>query len=520
MKKRSALSALSLLVGIGLVLSACASGTTNESGSAGSTKNSITYAIGGEPLSLNPVTVNDRWGLTITNMIYSPLARVEADGSFSNDLAESITMAEDNMSVTVVLKPDLLWSDGKPLTAEDVVFTYNNKMEPKNGNSDQFFIGGRQIVVSATDERTVLFSLPSPSAAAISNIVTETYIMPKHTYEKVTDFSAPQLDPVALGSGPYMLKEYKRGEYFTLEANPKFAGDIPNIPELNVKIVSNADTAKTALQTGELDGALITTQQADEFAGSDVKTYVYPEGRVAYLGVISNKIADPDVRQALFYSLDRKQLSDASWLNSSYYKLAYSILPPSNPFSSEDVQKYDTDVDKAKALLADSGQADLRLVLGYPNSDPAYSAQATLIQEQASKAGITVTLEGLDQAAVTAELEKGKESRFDIFLGGYIMGTEPDLYSSLFRTRGSNNSFAFSSQRVDQLFDQGIAEFDMAKRKPIYAELQKDISDAAIIYPIAENLKVLAMNKRVTNVEEAKTVPIYALENFGKLNLK
>ncbi|MDR6868373.1 peptide/nickel transport system substrate-binding protein [Microbacterium resistens] len=511
---------LSIVAATGLALTACAPATGDAAGtaaSAGTTGSSFTYVIASDPSSTNPINASDRWGLTFSNIVYSPLARVEGDGKVVNELAESIEPAADGLSVTVTLKDGLKWSDGEPLTADDVVFTYTNKAIRENGNADLLYVGDKPITAEATDARTVVFHLPSVSAAAISNIATETYIIPKHVYGAVTDFSVTALDPAAVGSGPYRLTEYKRGEYLRFEPNPNYYGDAPNIKDLTLRIVSNADTVKTALQTGEVDASFVTPAQVEEFAGTDVTTYPYAEGRVAYLGVNAAKVPDVNVRKALFTSLDRAQIGDGAFLSPDYYAEAYSILPPSNPFATADVEKYDTDVDAAKKLLAGATPA---LTLGYSANDPAQQTEATLIQEQAAKAGITVELQAVDPNALTPEVQKGKDSQFDLFLGGYIMGNDPDAYSALFRTGASANYFSYSNPAVDALFDKGAAELDKNARTATYAELQQKIAEDAVFYPIADNKKILAVNKRITGVEDATPVPIYTLENFGKLKVQ
>lgn len=528
MPSRRILTSFAALAAAGLLLAGCTgdngggSDPSSPDGGNASSDATFTYAIGGDPSSMNPINVSDRWGLTYANIVYSPLARIEGDGTVVNELAESIEPAADGLSVTVTLKDGLKWSDGEPITAEDVVFTYTNKAVRENGNADLLYVGDKPITASATDEKTVVFTLPSLSAAAISNIATETYIIPKHIYGEVTDFSGTQLDPVAVGSGPYKLDEYKSGQYLKFSANENYYGDAPKISNLVLQIVPDADTVKNALLTDAVSASFVTPAQVAEFAGSNVTTYPYSEGRVAYLGVETLKpaLADVKVRQAIFFALDRTAMSDAAFLSDEYYEPAYTILPPSNPWATEDVEKYDQDVAASKKLLEEAGAANLNLTLGYISTDPAQVAEATQIQEQLSEVGVNVTLSGVDGTALTTEIQKGADNKFDIFLSGYIMGQEPDAYSALFRTGASSNFFGYTNPEVDALFDAGVAELDEAKRGDIYDELQAKIADDAVFYPIADNKKVIAMSNTFTGIEDARLVPIYSLENFGKLAVK
>lgn len=522
MSKRRLFAPVGLLVAGALALSACAPGsaepTDDGNGSASDTATGeFNYVIAGDPSSMNPINLSDRWGLTFANIVYSPLARVESDGTVVNDLAESIEPSEDGLSVTVTLKEGLKWSDGEPLTADDVVFTYTNKAVRENGNADLLWVGDKPITAAATDERTVVFTLPSISAAALSNIATETYIVPEHVYGDVADFSVTELDPLAVGSGPYVLKDYQRGQYLAFEANENYYGDAPNIPSLTLQIVANADTVKTALQTGEADASFVTPAQISEIEGAGLDVYPYAEGRVAYVGLNLAKLTDPKVRQALFFALNRDDINDAAFLSDEYYENAYTILPPSNPFATDDVEQYEQDAKKSKDLLAEAGVSGLTITLAYAGSDPAQIAQATLIQQQLQEVGVTVELAGIEPAAVFTEVQKGAESPYDAFLGGYIMGLDPDAYSLIFRSGASANYTHYASPETDALFDQGAVELDPDARADIYADLQAQIAKDAVIFPLADNKKILAVNPRIGGVEEARTVPIYTFENFGRL---
>jgi peptide/nickel transport system substrate-binding protein len=169
---------------------------------------------------------------------------------------------------------------------------------------------------------------------------------------------------------------------------------------------------------GEIDASCIVPAQIEDLAAAPVSVRPYAEGRAAYLGGIEPKVPDVRLRQALFFALDRGQIAKAAWLDESNYDLAYSILPPSNPFATTDLEKYDQNLDQAKALVEE--------------------ADATI----------------------------------DLWLGGYIMGIDPDAYSLLFRSDASSNYFSYSNPQVDTLFDQGVAARDPAEREAVYDQVQ------------------------------------------------
>ena len=129
-KNKLFIGALALVMS---VVTACSSKTQNTI-TTSQDKDTFTYAISDDPSSTNPIKVSDRWGLTMTNIIYSPLIKVNGDGSKEYALAESTELAKDGLSLKVNLRKDVKWSDGQKFTADDVVFTYQTKAKKENGN--------------------------------------------------------------------------------------------------------------------------------------------------------------------------------------------------------------------------------------------------------------------------------------------------------------------------------------------------------------------------------------------------
>lgn len=513
------------LVTAGLLLGACGGGgetTESEATQNTANKDSFTYAISGDPSATNPINANDRWGLTINNMIYSPLVVIEPDGTEKNILAESVEASADGLSVTVKLREDVKWSDGEGLTADDVVFTYNQKVKKENGSADQLWVGDEPVTFEKVDDYAVKFILPSPSAAALQNIVTETFIIPEHIFKEVEDFSVNELPVVAVGTGPYKLKEYKRGEYLTFEANEHYYDGEAGIKNVTLQIIESSDTAKVALQKGEVDAAVVLPSDIADLDTEKITVYPYSENRVGYLGVNtqSEELKDEKVRQAVFFALNKEELNQAAYLDAAYYEQPYTFLPPNNPFATEDVEKYTTNIEKSKELLKEANVADLKLNIAFSSTDPAQTVQATLIQQQLQQAGINVTLEGGDGTAIYAELGKKGSTKYNLFLGGYIMGNDPDLYGALFRSTGSANYFQANNPVTDQLFDEAAVELDTTKRKALYDELQAEIAEDARIYPIVDNKKILAVSNRIADVEAAGLIPIYTFEDLSKLSIK
>lgn len=506
-----------------LTLAACGAkeaSKTNTSKAVDS--DTFIYAIDGDPSSTNPINTSDRWGLTLTNILYSPLIRVEPDGSYVNELADSYQIADDGLSITVKLRQDIKWSDGEAFTADDVLFTYQQKVKEENGNADGLYINGQPVQFEKVDDYTVTFILPAVSAPALDNIVTETYILPEHVYNDEPDFSVSQLTNTPVGTGPYKFVEYKHGQYIKLEANEYYYKGEPEIDHLVLRIITSADTRKIALQTGEIDASFVLPTDIPDLESRDIETYAYTENRIGYLGLnaATPELSDVRVRQAILFALNKEDMNQAAYLDKKYYDIPYSFLPVANPYTTEKVEHYKQNLEKSKALLKEAGISNLKLNLGFNSSDPAQTLQATLIQEQLGQVGISVELAGGDPTALFTELRKEGTTTYKLFLGGYIMGNDPDQYARLFKGGGASNYFKLNSATINSLFEKGAVELDKEKRSVIYDDLQAELANQAVIYPIVDNKKILAVNKRIKGVKEAGLVPIYTFEDPSLLTIE
>lgn len=481
----------------------------------------FTYAIGGDPgANVNVITTSDRYGLMTIKMIYSPLCMYNADG-INWFLAESVDTSEDNMTYTFHLRKDVVWSDGEPFTADDVVFTYEAMEDPNNAGwaYSQLVYDQGTTKIEKIDDYTVAFTLPFASAASLE-MLCNIFIMPEHIYKDVTDFENNEFNTKPVGTGPYVMTEYSAGSYVKFEANDTYYFGKPGIDTFVYRIVENSNTAMMALQSGEVDAWVATPAEVNQMdlEGNNLTTYVYSEGRVAYMAINTQQIPDQKVRQAIFYALNKKDINDAVYLSEENYLTPTSFMPPISQFYTENVELYETDVEKAKALLAEAGAENVTVELSYNGSDSAQSTQAALIQQQLSQAGINCELNGMDSTAMFDQLES-PDTSIQMFLNGYIMGIDPDTFLPLFASGGAYNYMHYDFPEIDELFKKGRETTDENERFAIYEELQQVLQDKACFYPLASNSRILVVNKRVGGVEEAGLVPVYTFEDTSKLTI-
>lgn len=490
----------------------------SQTTAAGTSNSTFTYAIPNDPgETCNVLTTSDRWGLTTLKMIYSPLYMNNANGI--NWFLATGYKTEDNLTYTFTLRKDVKWSDGQSFTADDVVFTYNEMEKKKNAGwaYSQLVYDSGIVAVKKIDDYTVSFTFPFKTPTAIE-MLSQVFIMPEHIYEKVTDYEHNDYNMKSIGTGPYKLVDYQTGSYLKFEANDSYFKGTPKIRNIVFKIIENSNTALLALQSGEVDAYQVlpgSTKKID-LAANNLDTYSYSEGRIGYLMINCSRITNKNIRKALFYALNKDEMNKAAYLSEDYYLTPYTFLPVNNAYYTDKVETYARSVETAKKLLRQEGVSNLTVRMGYVGTDDAQAKEALCIQEELKEAGVTVELQSTDSTALSAAIQK-PDNGYDMYLNGYIMGIDPDTFSTLFETGGAYNYMFYNDQKINSLFRKGRETVDTAGRKVIYAELQAEIQDIAAFYPIVSNNKILVVNKRIQGIKDAGLVPVYTFEDTSAL---
>ncbi|MDI6618334.1 MAG: ABC transporter substrate-binding protein [Clostridiales bacterium] len=522
--KRNIIKTIAIIVTFLLMISGCANKSIKGKDTGKAKPDTFIYGIDGDPgNAVNVITTGDRYGLMEIKAVYSPLYMYNGANNIVYFLAESMTPSPDYLSYTAKLRKDVKWQDGQAFTADDVVFTYDQMLKESNGGwaRGQLIFDGKPVKVEKIDDYTVKFTLPKISMNAIENLG-NIFIMPKHIYEGETDIANSPKNAEPVGTGAYKLKEYKAGEYVKFEKNDNYFLGAPKIANVVFRIIGDANTANLALQSGEIDALAITPADVDKYKNnSKISIIPYDEGRVGYLAfnMTSKKVQNKDLRQGIAYALNRPEIINASYVSEKYSLPAYSFLPRKANFYTEDVDKHDFDTAKAKELLSKASANGIKLKLAYTANNVTQQKQAAVIQQDLKAAGVDVELSGVDGTALYQKLSKG-QSDADMYLGGYIMGIDPDTFNSLFVTGDPSNFMHYSNPEVDKLFAQGRVEKDPAKRKSIYEQIQKIIIDDAAFYPITENKRILAIDSDIDGIKDAGLVPIYTFEDMSKLYFK
>ena len=422
MKKR--MKALAALLCVTAMVTGCGSGasdsgtssaktqTQKEEGSAKTDesqekKSEVTIGFSSEGDSFDPCT---GFGYT-GSPLYSNLVKVNGDEQLENDLATDYTVSDDALTWTFQIRDDVKFTNGDALKASDVAFTFNTAKE-KATYMDLTMMES----CTAKDDTTVEFKLTKPCVTFIYTVA-QMGIVPEKAYSDKFGMSADQI----IGSGPYKMVQWDKGQQFILEANEDYYGDKPEI-ERAVFLIQEEDARFVAAKAGEVDIELTSaTLETTEIEGMHVEKVESVDNRGITLPTVpdegkktedgykigNNITCDVNVRKALCYGVDRQQIIDEA-LN-GLAKPAYSECDGMPWWNEEDV--IETDVDYAKELLEQSGWKDtdgdgirekdgnkLAFHLMYFAGDSMRQAVAMSVANQAKEnLGFDITVEGVSE---------------------------------------------------------------------------------------------------------------------------
>jgi len=434
------------------------------------------------------------------NIHYATLTdKAAKDFAVTPGLAESWTGSADKQTWTYKLRPGMKWSDGKPLTSEDVVYTINRGREEEWLNHSATVAN---ITAKAIDPLTVELksSVPDPKLP-----VMDVYILPKHIYEKYDKKAIRKYDgQEGVGSGPYTLSEYKKGQFARFEANPNFWRGKQPLAAVVIRNFNNADAMVAALRSGEIDAASDVPAVAfDRLASVEgIKTVEGNQGSFNELALNGGDglkkghpaLSDPLVRQAIAHALDKQTIVDR--VESGHAAAADTISPSANPAwmpELSDDEKFGFDLEKAKALLDEGGYEDtdgdgvrempgggdpLRFRYAVRSESPVSQPTAEFITGWLKEIGIATTQKVYDDGQLGEVVGKGD---YDMFVWGWTPFVDPDpMLSYMTCDQVSQdpedplnyyNDANLCDPEYDRLYEEQKVELDPGKRMEIVHEM-------------------------------------------------
>jgi len=485
----------SLLAGCGGGSSDSGNGGGSSAAAGGSAGGSqeINIGINTDLTSLDPHNHNDTASAYATRHIYSNLVRLTEDNEFVGDLADSWEYIDD-VTVEFTLKEGVKFHDGSTLTAEDVKFSLESQKEsPKVGHLVSMIDS-----VEVKDDTHFVIHMNEPSNALVSSLNhSGCAILSKAHVEKLLA-EGKKIEDEPMGTGPYKFEGWTPGASFTLVKNPDYFNPerAAQNDKLTFKVISEDSARTIALENGELDLLIsVPTTDAGKIRdNSKLALDEYTSTHVEYFTVNETKAPfdNVKVRQALSHAINKADIVVASVNNEGQTFDNYIGAAAIGYYDV--VTKYDYDVEKAKALLAEAGYADGFSFTCYV-AGSTRATTATVIQANLAELGITMNIEQMEASTF---YEKTGNGEHDACLAGWVANAEPDntyrpLFTSANSGAGGNRSF-YKNPEVDKLVDDAAVNRDKAAVQKDYETILKTLSDEAVWVPLYSPTGLIARN--------------------------
>ena len=476
-------SIATLLTAAMLALTSVTAGAQEKGGS-------MTYLSSNIP-GLNPLHSAFEVGL-VSSQIFASLVRLGEDNRPIPYLAESYSISDDGLAYTFNLAKNATFHDGKPVTSADVAFSLGVVQKHHRFGPQMF---GPVEKVETPDDHTVVFRLSKRHGPLLVAATTprQLPIMPKHVYGD-GDFMKHPAHKSPVGSGPFVLKDFKTDQYYIVERNPNhFIEGLPHLDQIIYKLVKDKTARRIGLQRNEFQladasGVMRLTdidefKKVDHLALAEMKS-VSGSSIVLEFNNREGPLANKAVRQAIAYGIDRAYIADV--LHAGYTKPSQGPLPFTNIFDNPDITGYPYDVDKANALLDEAGypanddgvRFELGLIyIGQPFRPDLNSVPGEYIAQTLKNIGIKVNQEPM--AGFAAWGKRIAAWNFDMSLNWPGDKVDPAVgVSRLYvcdniKKQAYTNTSGYCNEEVDRIFAQAAEEADLDKRQALYDEVSK-----------------------------------------------
>lgn len=457
-----------------------------------------------EPDNLNPLVGNQQAEVDLSLLWAAYLFRADDRNQWVPELATRLpTLAngdirKDGLAITYHLRPGVRWQDGAPFGADDVIYTWQQVMNPRNNVASR--VGYDDVAsIDKRDELTIVVHLRKPYAPFLSAFFsmggTPLPILPKHLLSQNADLNRVSYNRQPVGTGPFILAQYTPGSMVRFVANPHYFRGPPKIKEIDWHFIPDANTVLTQLETHEIDAvfALPYAYYLSAKRIHGVRIYLTPLDAYDQIALnLRNPIlADVTVRQALAYAVDRQSLAD---------KVYHGVQTPTSsdqpPFSwayDPQVERYDLDWSRAAAMLDADGwklgpdgvrsKHGQRLQVEIVTTPSGNGADNVLIQQGWHKIGVDATVKIVAGPVFFATYGAGgtlQTGKFDAAFLGWFNGLDPDdstqFMCDQFPPQGQN-MYHFCDPALDAQERIALGSFDIATRKAAYFKIQQILAD-------------------------------------------
>jgi peptide/nickel transport system substrate-binding protein len=531
------------VVALGLALAVVATACSSGGGGSNSGSQQGGHLIVGTVSNidtLNPFVTFQQNSYAAFEYIYPQLVQMDPKTlEFLPDFAQKWEQAPNGKQWTFDTTPNAKWSDGQPLTADDVAWTFNTILEYGNGPAGNL-VGGLSHVskVEATDANTLVITYSAPVANVLANLQ-QISILPQHVWEQyavgdgtgLRHFANTPTDQPLVSGGPFELAKYVKDADAIFQRNPNYYGPAPLVDGFDLKYFSNDDAMVSSLRSGQIQAAIGIPVTAVSTLKGDSALTVYTGPGIQYRDFIINsspkkttnlELLDPKVRMAMEYAIDRNAIVQTAWLG--YGEPGSTIVPPgTGDWHDSDIQGLPFDVEKAKAILDqlgyEPGADGIRVANGHPMSytvlfasdeTGAGDAAFRIIQSGFKQIGIQITQKKMDNNAVNNAIlgDNNTYNTFDLAMWDWYPLADPDFILSVLTSAqwGGWSDTGYSNPAYDKLYqEQGLA-IDRAKRLQLIYQMQQIAFDDRPYIILNYNNTIDAWSNRWTGFQDDESV--------------
>jgi len=452
--------------------------------------------------TLNPLLAANTTEVAVDRLMFDGLVSIDPTGTKQVPVLAAVVptlenggISRDGLTITYHLRTNVRWHDGVPFTSADVAFSWRAIMNPKDNVISRT---GYELVrsVDTPDPHTVVFHMTRRFSPIVNTMFGESdsqyEVVPEHLLGKLPDINNVAFNSAPVGTGPFKLAEWARGDHITLVPNDGYALGKPKLQKIVISFVPDENTELNELRTHDIDWQFETSphEYKELRAIPDLNVVLQQTNQYERLELNTKRppLDDPSVRAAIAYAIDRKRLVDDLTFGSA--SVADQDLPPFMWAHAAGVTRYPYDPAKAKALLTAEGwrpgpdgvlvKNGHRLVLdiAYNVTNATRRAGAIQIQAMLAAVGIALEIKSYRGALLFAAAGQGgilQNGKYDLAWTGWVAGIDPDQSSVVTcgaRPPNGNNTMFYCDERVDAAEAEALDRFDIPSRKRAYARIE------------------------------------------------
>ncbi|HEY4279987.1 MAG TPA: ABC transporter substrate-binding protein [Conexibacter sp.] len=483
--------------------------TTSGSGPA-STGGTLTVGAASGIPQLNPVLKGTAWEEALFPLMWDGLAKFTPSGDVVPDLATRWTASRDNRTWTFQLRDDVRFSNGKQLTARDVVDTLDYYQDPDTATQLKTALAPITSV-RATGPDTVVFRLSSP------NVLLPEVLVPVKVVD-VDSLRTIDRDPAV--TGPFTVSDFVPGDSLTLRRNPDYFGDPAKLDEIRLVKAADATSAVTSLRSGDLD-ALWSVPSSDipQLEKDSALSIVEPDVTGQYVSwemdLTSPPFDDIRARQALAYATDRDAIFKAAYYDQGVVSPTNTPLADNSPWFAQGMSDYSYDLDKARTLFAAAGVRSLTW-WGVAGQYPEWNTSGQILQESLKKIGVDLRIQNTELSSWPAKFYPAGRRFPGLIVPNFQSFVSDPYFQFGFLLRGRCEC-NWDSQQFSDVFDQAVATPDRTARKALWDRAQRMINEQVPIIVPVQSAVATATQKDVVGVwVEGGGLPHFESAGFAK----